>query len=564
MTKPLSNLLGRIHHGDCVAGLRNVPDGSIDLVFADPPFNIGYAYDEYDDRLDEQKYIDWCAQWMSEVFRVIKDDGTFWLAIGDEYAAELKVAAKKIGFKMRNWVIWYYTFGVHCSSKFTRSHAHLFYFTKNEKSVRFNFPEVAVPSARQLVYNDKRGNPAGRSPDDTWILRPQDCTDGFQPDEDTWYFPRVAGTFKERAGFHGCQMPEQLLGRIIRACTSKGDVVVDPFSGSATTLTVAKKLEREFFGFELSKDYHERGSTRLEQVDAGDALEGAAEPLASAPKTIERLKGAKLVEPTKIESELNAEAQGIIESFAKSNRGFSVDRLVADPILNSDFQDHCNQLSVPGSPAERNRFLFRLRKSGRLARAGVFANKPTEFNWLQMDSFLHASEIAWRLIGESYSASLDEILCDPRLAAEFDRQAAKLAPDFTPLEFRWGALKLRKQAAKAKNTLPDVTQLLKQTATPLNEFDKSRWADSEGVYAIQQAGSKSSLVFVGETQSLRQGLASILDAGVLDHWYTLGQSQNLQLVQLPISIRTRMSSQIAVLRSTNGSRLNTDHFDRAA
>ena len=247
MAKHISELNGKIHLGDCVKGMAKVPDNSVQLVFADPPFNIGFEYDEYDDRLESDQYVQWSRQWMEQVHRILDDDGSFWLAIGDEYAAELKLEAQKVGFHTRNWVVWYYTFGVHCKSKFTRSHAHLFYFVKNPKQFTFNAESVAVPSARQLVYNDKRANPKGRTPDDTWILRPQDCEEGFNADEDTWYFPRVAGTFKERAGFHGCQMPEQLLGRIIKACSNKGDTIVDPFTGSATTLTVAKKLGREFF-----------------------------------------------------------------------------------------------------------------------------------------------------------------------------------------------------------------------------------------------------------------------------------------------------------------------------
>ncbi len=207
-----------------------------------------------------------------------------WLAIGDEYAAELKIEAQKIGFQCRNWVVWYYTFGVHCKQKFTRSHAHLFYFVKNSEDFVFNVEAIAVPSARQLVYGDRRANPSGRVPDDTWILRPQDC-DGFQNEEDTWYFPRVAGTFKERAGFHGCQMPEQLLGRIIRACSNPGQIVLDPFSGSSTTVAVAKKLDRRFLSFELSSEYQRLGTERLNRIQVGDRLEGAEEPKVSAPST---------------------------------------------------------------------------------------------------------------------------------------------------------------------------------------------------------------------------------------------------------------------------------------
>jgi len=271
---------------DCVAGLEKLEAGSVDLAFADPPFNIGYDYDVYKDALESDHYLDWSRQWMQAVVRVLKPTGTFWLAIGDEYAAELKVLAQReLGLVCRSWVVWYYTFGVNCKNKFSRSHAHLFHFLKDPKSFTFNAEAIRVPSARQLVYGDRRANPTGRLPDDTWILRPQDLPEGFAADGDTWYFPRVCGTFKERAGWHGCQMPEQLLGRIIRACSQPGELVLDPFTGSGTTLAVAKKLGRRFLGFELSAKYARQAKKRLSGIKAGDALDGAAEPLVSVPTT---------------------------------------------------------------------------------------------------------------------------------------------------------------------------------------------------------------------------------------------------------------------------------------
>jgi site-specific DNA-methyltransferase (adenine-specific) len=276
-----------IHHQDCIQGMQMLGAGSVDLAFADPPFNIGYDYDVYDDSRERQEYLDWSRQWISAVHRVLKDDGTFWLAIGDEYAAELKIISQEVGFHCRSWVVWYYTFGVNCTRKFTRSHAHLFYFVKDREQFTFRDDDLQnrVPSARQLVYNDKRANPRGRLPDDTWILRPQDIPEGFSAEQDTWYFSRVAGTFSERAGFHGCQMPEQLLGRIIRICSNDGDLVLDPFSGSATTLAVARKLNRQYVGFDLSGEYVEAGRERLARIAAGDPLEGAPEPTMSAPST---------------------------------------------------------------------------------------------------------------------------------------------------------------------------------------------------------------------------------------------------------------------------------------
>lgn len=294
--------------GDCIKGMAKLPAESVDLAFADPPFNIGYKYDVYDDRRSAEEYLDWSRQWISGVIRVLKPAGTFWLAIGDEFAAELKVlCTRELGLHTRNWVVWFYTFGVHCKHKFTRSHAHLFYFVKDPKKFTFNSLDIRVPSARELVYGDKRADPDGRVPDDTWmmapvlppevptrdgfVLRPQDIPDRFPPESDTWFFSRVAGTFNERQGFHGCQMPEQLLGRIIRACSNPGDVVLDPFTGSGTTLAVAKKLGRRELGFELSKEYVTKINERLTAIQPGDPLTGPADALTSAPTTD---KGRKL------------------------------------------------------------------------------------------------------------------------------------------------------------------------------------------------------------------------------------------------------------------------------
>jgi site-specific DNA-methyltransferase (adenine-specific) len=278
--------LDRVCQGDALALLPQLASGSIDLAFADPPFNIGYDYDVYDDRHDPEDYLRWSRRWGAEVVRALKPDGTFWLAIGDEYAAELKlIFQKELGLTCRNWVIWYYTFGVHCQRKFSRSHAHLFYFVKDAGRFTFDADAVRVPSARQLVYADARADRRGRVPDDTWILRPQDLPAGFTAEEDTWYFPRVCGTFKERAGWHGCQMPEQLLGRILRCCSRPGETVLDPFAGSGTTLVVARKLARRCLGFELSPEYAAQGQARLEAAAPGQELEGAPDPRASAPTT---------------------------------------------------------------------------------------------------------------------------------------------------------------------------------------------------------------------------------------------------------------------------------------
>jgi site-specific DNA-methyltransferase (adenine-specific) len=261
--------------GDCLEQLAALPAASVDLAFADPPFNIGYEYDVYDDRRARADYLSWTESWLAAVRRVLKPAGSFYVAIGDEYAAEIKVRLDGLGLTLRNWIVWHYTFGVHCTRKFTRSHAHIFYYVVDPQSFTFNADTVRVPSARQTTYADRRANPKGRVPDDTWVLRPQEDERFFRPDDDTWYESRVCGTFKERVG-HPCQMPEAVLERIIRASSNPGDLVLDPFAGSATTLAVAKRLGRRWLGIELSPDYHELGTRRLGAIEVSepDSLSG--------------------------------------------------------------------------------------------------------------------------------------------------------------------------------------------------------------------------------------------------------------------------------------------------
>jgi len=254
--------------------MRSLSAGSVDLAFADPPFNIGYDYGgEYDDRRTTADYASWSKTWIASIHRLLSPAGTFWLAIGDEWVADLRIFARAQGFYLRSWIVWYYTFGVNSPKKLTRSHTHLLYFTKHRRRFTFNQNEVRVPSARAAVYKDKRANPAGRLPDDTWILRPQELPDGFPAEHDTWYYPRIAGTFKRRQPGAPNQMPEQLLGRVIRMCSNPNDVVLDPFAGTGTTLAVAKKLGRQYIGFEISDTFFHGADKRITAAKEGDPLD---------------------------------------------------------------------------------------------------------------------------------------------------------------------------------------------------------------------------------------------------------------------------------------------------
>ncbi len=242
----MQELKNQILCGDSVELLRAVKEPFADLVFADPPFNIGYKYDKYHDEKASEQYLAWTRDWIGACVRVLQPHGSIYIAIGDEYAAQIKLILEdELGLTLRNWIIWHYTFGQQTKNKFARSHTHILYFVKDPKNFVFHDEAVRVISDRQKKYSDKRANPAGKMPDDVWNE-----------------YPRICGTFTERTGFP-CQMPESLLARIIRVSSNEGEWVLDPFCGSGTTATVAHKLNRAYTSIDISETYVQAARERI-------------------------------------------------------------------------------------------------------------------------------------------------------------------------------------------------------------------------------------------------------------------------------------------------------------
>jgi len=311
---------------DCIEVLGKVGEPFADLIFADPPFNIGYKYDQYHDEVAGDKYVAWTKDWMSVCKKVLKPAGSFYIAIGDDYAAYVKIIADELGLVMRNWIIWHYTFGQQTKNKFARAHTHIFYFVNDGKKFTFNDDAVRIISDRQKIYRDKRANPEGKMPDDVW-------------DE----YPRLCGTFDERINFP-CQMPESLLARIIRVSSDEGQWVLDPFSGSGTTVVVARKLRRNYTGIEISKKYVKESLARLEQSE-GSPVEG---------------EGIR-----EWNDHLNAELKWLYHE-----NKIPSDRLTEDPYLLSLFTDKFNkrirEYRNPFQPLDVKKHLVQLRKSAKL------------------------------------------------------------------------------------------------------------------------------------------------------------------------------------------------------
>jgi len=242
--------LWEIRQGDCLVELAKIPAESVRLVFADPPYNIGVNYGDgvKKDLLPAARYIEWVNKWIAACRRILTKDGSLWVMIGDEYAANYRIALSDNQFTVRSWIKWYETFGVNCANNFNRCSRHIFYAVNNPKHFVFNADAVTRPSDRQAKYNDKRASSDGKIWDNVWAI------------------PRITGTCKERIPEFPTQYPLEIATAIVGCASEPGDTILDPFSGSATTGAAAVKLGRKYIGIELRKKFSELSITRLKGV----------------------------------------------------------------------------------------------------------------------------------------------------------------------------------------------------------------------------------------------------------------------------------------------------------
>ncbi len=248
----------RVYVGDCRNCLARIPEvksKSVDLVFADPPFNWNRAYDKWDDKMPREDYLKFTAEWLDLCVDALTPAGSMWVNIPDDTAAEIVLHMKGRGMFMVNWCIWHYRFGQNTIDKFISSHVHALYFCKNPAKRTWNAKEILEPSDRATTYFDPRtqskkdGMPPGmRVPMDVWYGK---------------FWGRIQGNNTERRANHDNQLPEVYLERVIRACSNEGDLVLDPFLGSGTTGVIAHALKRRFIGTEFSIDNAKSAFARI-------------------------------------------------------------------------------------------------------------------------------------------------------------------------------------------------------------------------------------------------------------------------------------------------------------
>jgi len=257
------NKYGQLFQGDSIVWLQSLPSESVDLIFADPPYNIKKA--EWDQFESQEHYIQWSMQWIKEAARVLTKIGTLYICGFSEVLADLKHPAMKY-FSACKWLIWYYKNKANLGNDWGRSHESILHLRKDRRSFTVNLDDIRIPYGKHtLKYpahpqaeSSQYGNGGKRH--DIWTPHPQ----GAKP-KDVIEIPTTCNGMEEKTP-HPTQKPEELLRRLILGSSHEGDIILDPFSGSGTTLVVAEQLQRQWLGCDLCAEYNEWAIKRLETV----------------------------------------------------------------------------------------------------------------------------------------------------------------------------------------------------------------------------------------------------------------------------------------------------------
>lgn len=252
---------GKLFLGDSIEWLKSLESNSVDLIFADPPYNIKKA--EWDTFESQEAYIQWSLKWIIESARVLKDSGSLYICGFSEILADLKHPASKY-FEGCRWLVWHYKNKANMGSDFGRSHESILHFRKTKKFT-MNQDYIRIPyGGHTLKYpshpqakSSQFGNGKKR---DNWQPHPL----GAKP-KDVIEVPTTCNGMNEKTP-HPTQKPEELVRKFVLASSNRGDTVLDPFSGSGTTCTVAEQLGRKWLACDMSRTYNEWAIERIQKA----------------------------------------------------------------------------------------------------------------------------------------------------------------------------------------------------------------------------------------------------------------------------------------------------------
>ncbi|MFZ1768768.1 MAG: site-specific DNA-methyltransferase [Caldilinea sp.] len=255
---------GELWLGDATVWLRTLESESADLVFADPPYNIKKA--EWDTFESQEEYVAWSLQWIQEAARVLKPTGSLYICGFSEILADLKLPASRY-FSGCRWLVWHYKNKANLGSDWGRSHESILHFRKS-RNFTFNVDDVRIPYGNHTLkypeHPQAESSQYGRSRDtkDTlWRPHPK----GAKP-RDVIEIPTTCNGMHEKTP-HPTQKPEELIRKLVLAASNIGDLIIDPFLGSGTTAVVAEQLRRQWKGCDVTPDYCQWVTQRIELVE---------------------------------------------------------------------------------------------------------------------------------------------------------------------------------------------------------------------------------------------------------------------------------------------------------
>jgi len=242
--------VNKIYNEDCLTTLSRLPDECLDMVFADPPFNVGKKYNGYKDQ--KENYFEWQEQWISEVFRCLKPTGTFYLMTIDRNLPETLHSMSKYGLFV-NLIKWQNVSASHNKRSFWMSSQPIAMYAKTDDYI---FNTYAETRETFKAWDKKRAERMKGQLLDQWDDIPLVYAGSIIHKEAIL----KPGT-KQKA--HLAQMPEHLPGRAIKFSTNENGLVYDPFMGSGTTAMAAIKLNRNYLGSEISPEYYNLINERI-------------------------------------------------------------------------------------------------------------------------------------------------------------------------------------------------------------------------------------------------------------------------------------------------------------
>ena len=252
----LGNDKHKIIYADALVALKTLPDNSIDLIFADPPYNIGKNFNGKIEKWEtEESYLEWCYEWLDLCIQKLKPNGSFYVMTATQFMPYFDIHLRK-KLTILSRLIWSYdSSGVQAKKYYGSMYEPILFCVKDKNNYTFNTNDIlveAITGAKRKLIDYRKAVPT--------------VYNSEKVPGNVWEFPRVRYRMGEYEN-HPTQKPISLLEGIIKASSNESDLVLDPFSGTFTTCYVAKELKRNSIGIELQDEYIKIGLRRLQLAE---------------------------------------------------------------------------------------------------------------------------------------------------------------------------------------------------------------------------------------------------------------------------------------------------------